>query len=128
LVGLNYFTLPRAIVDLHCDPGDIIPIGGLAANAAIELCNIWNSGGCLFAHGEYCHIGFLWETSRSEAKANQERIEAVAADINNLPDAAADGEISYSQVEECLSILHALGKFPPNSVVFPVAQAFGSKV
>ena len=77
--------------------------------------HIWNSGGCLFAHGEYCHIGFLWETSRSGAEAKQERIEAVA-------------EISYSQVEECLSILHALGKFPPNSVVFPVAQAFGSKV
>jgi hypothetical protein len=90
--------------------------------------HIWNSGGCLFAHGEYCHIGFLWETSRSEAKAKQERIEAVVADINNLADAAADGEISYSQVEECLSILHALGKFPPNSVVFPIAQAFGSKV
>jgi hypothetical protein len=39
LVGLNHFTTPRAIVNLPAnDPHDIILIGGLAANAATELC------------------------------------------------------------------------------------------
>ena len=39
LVGLNHFTVPRAIVDLPTDdPADIILVGGLAANAATELC------------------------------------------------------------------------------------------
>jgi hypothetical protein len=38
LVGLNHFTIPRAIADLPADDLlDIILIGGLAANAAIEL-------------------------------------------------------------------------------------------
>jgi len=36
---LNHFTVPRAIVDLPTDdPADIILVGGLAANAATELC------------------------------------------------------------------------------------------
>src|SRR5262249_49005711 len=39
LVGLNHFTVPRAIVDLRTDdPRDIILFGGLTANAATELC------------------------------------------------------------------------------------------
>jgi hypothetical protein len=43
LVGLNHFTMPRAIVDLPTDdPRDIIVIGGLAANTATELCtSLW---------------------------------------------------------------------------------------
>jgi DNA-binding XRE family transcriptional regulator len=66
--------------------------------------------------------------SRSEAKAKQECIEALAAQILNLADAAADGGITYPQVEERLSGLRALGKFAPDSLVFGIAQAFGSRI
>jgi hypothetical protein len=38
LVGLNHFTVPRAIVDLPTeDSGDFILIGGFAANTATQL-------------------------------------------------------------------------------------------
>jgi hypothetical protein len=65
--------------------------------------------------------------TRSEAKAKQERMEALAAEIDKLADAAADRGITYSQVEECLSALHALGKFPPDFLVFAIPQAFGTR-
>jgi hypothetical protein len=66
--------------------------------------------------------------SQYEAKAKQERIEALAVEINNLADAAADDRITYPQIEERLSALRALGKFAPDDLVFGIAQAFGGRV
>jgi hypothetical protein len=54
-------------------------------------------------------------------------MEALAAEIDKLADAAADPGITYLQVEECLSALHALGKFPPDFLVFAIPQAFGTR-
>jgi len=63
--------------------------------------------------------------SPAEARARQERIETLAAEIRKLADAAAQGPISYAEVEGRLSSLRALGKFAPDSLVSGIAHVLG---
>ncbi len=61
--------------------------------------------------------------SQQEVTAKQRRIESLAAEIDSLADAAAQSPVSYSQVEQCLLSLRALGKFPPDALVSGIAHA-----
>ncbi len=65
--------------------------------------------------------------STSQAKKKRERIEALAAEIETLASVAGERSVSYSEVDERLSALRALGKFAPNSLVFGIAAALGQE-
>jgi hypothetical protein len=58
------------------------------------------------------------ETSRRE-----QRILALADSIDELGAQAADGRVDYSQFDELLGQLHALGFFPRNDLVSDVGRA-----
>ncbi len=62
-----------------------------------------------------------------EAAERQRAIEALAARLGELADAAAEGAGSYRQFEEILADLHSQGKFPDNAAVSSVAFAFAIK-
>lgn len=64
----------------------------------------------------------LWSPEQSAKQ--QQRIEAVAAEISALADLAAKGTTTYDQFEPLLGELHKLGFFPETSLVSAVARAF----
>jgi transcriptional regulator with XRE-family HTH domain len=61
----------------------------------------------------------------SKQAAEQKRhIESLAAQLQELAEAARDGFASYSQYEDIQDRLHAAGFFPKDSLVAAVARAF----
>lgn len=61
--------------------------------------------------------------SELEARTKQRRIEAIAAEIGELAEAAARNPVSYQQVEQHLLSLRTLGKFAPDALVSGIAHA-----
>jgi DNA-binding protein H-NS len=75
LVGLNHFTVPRAIVDLPIDSGDFILIGGLAANAATAF---YTSEILTVAWSHTANIiGLLWEMEMAKTNLASMSVDAL---------------------------------------------------
>jgi hypothetical protein len=66
--------------------------------------------------------------SLAEAKKRQGKIEALAAELEVLAEAASRGPINYRHIEDILSKLRTLGKQGPDLLVFSIPQAFGGHI
>lgn len=63
--------------------------------------------------------------SAKEAKAHQALIETLAAKLEGFAKISRKKTVRYQDIEDVLTQLRQLGKFPPDVLVFSIAQAFG---
>jgi DNA-binding XRE family transcriptional regulator len=63
--------------------------------------------------------------SAKEAKAHRALIETLASKLEDLAKTSRKKAVRYHDIEDVLNQLRQLGKFPPDALVFGIAQAFG---